>query len=140
VAAPDGDKRMQTDPIADFLTAIRNANSARHEQVTIRSSKLKIEIARILKEEGYIGDYEVLPDEKQGRIKITLRYQDGRERVFQVLERVSKPGRRIYVGKTEIDRVLGGLGVAILSTPRGVLTDRAARRAGVGGELLARVY
>ena len=140
MAAPDGDKRMQTDPIADFLTAIRNANAARHEQVTIRSSKLKIEIARILKEEGYIGDYEVLPDEKQGRIKITLRYQDGRERVFQVLERVSKPGRRIYVGKTEIDRVLGGLGVAILSTPRGVLTDRAARRAGVGGELLARVY
>lgn len=131
---------MQTDPIADFLTAIRNANAARHEQVTIRSSKLKIEIARILKEEGYIGEYEVLPDEKQGRIKITLRYNDGRERVFQVLERVSKPGRRIYVGKTEIDRVLGGLGVAILSTPRGVLTDRAARRAGVGGELLARVY
>jgi small subunit ribosomal protein S8 len=131
---------MQTDPIADFLTAIRNANSARHVDVTIPSSKLKVEIARILKEEGYIGDYEVTPDSKQGRIRVTLRYNEGRERVFQVLERVSKPGRRIYVGKTDIESVLGGLGVAILSTPRGVLTDRAARRAGVGGELLARVY
>ena len=131
---------MQTDPIADFLTAIRNANAARHNEVTIPSSKVKVEIARILKEEGYIGDYEVQPDNKQGRLKITMRYADGRERVFQHLERVSKPGRRIYVGKNDIDRVLGGLGIAILSTPRGVLTDRAARRAGVGGELLARVY
>ena len=131
---------MQTDPIADFLTAIRNANAARHSEVTIPSSKVKVEIARILKEEGYISDYEVQPDDKQGRLKITLRYEDGRGRVIQHIERVSKPGRRIYVGKKEIDRVLGGLGIAILSTPRGVLTDRAARRAGVGGELLARVY
>ena len=131
---------MQTDPIADFLTAIRNANTARHTEVTIPSSKVKVEIARILKEEGYISDYEVQPDDKQGRLRITMRYEDGRERVFQRIERVSKPGRRIYVGKKEIERVLGGLGVAILSTPRGVLTDRDARRAGVGGELLARVY
>ncbi len=130
---------MQTDPIADFLTAIRNANTARKDDVTIPASKLKVEIARILKEEGYIGDYEVMPDNKQGRIRVVLRY-DGKERVIQHLERISKPGRRIYVGKNDIDRVLGGLGVAILSTPRGVLTDRAARRAGVGGELLAKVY
>ncbi len=131
---------MQTDPIADFLTAVRNANSARHAEVTMPSSSLKVEIARILKEEGYIGDYEVTPDNKQGRIRVVLRYTDSRERVFQVLERVSKPGRRIYVGKADIGRVLGGLGVAILSTPRGVLSDRDARKAGVGGELLARVY
>jgi len=131
---------MQTDPIADFLTAIRNANSARHNDVTIRSSNLKIEIARILKEEGYIDSFEVVPDDKQGQIKVTLRYVENRQRVFQVLERISKPGRRVYVGKGDIARVQGGLGVAILSTPRGVLTDRAARRAGVGGELLARIY
>lgn len=138
---------MQTDPIADFLTAIRNANSAKHEDVTVPSSKLKIEIARILKEEGYIEDYESLPAvaEKagagtQGRLRVVLRYHGGRERVIQHIERISKPGRRVYVGKTDIDRVLGGLGIAILTTPRGVLTDRAAKRAGVGGELLAKVY
>ncbi len=131
---------MQTDPIADFLTAIRNANSARHTEVTIRASNLKLEIARILKEEGYIEGYEAIPDAKQGQIKVTLRYVENRERVFQVLDRVSKPGRRVYVGKGKIARVQGGLGVAILSTPRGVLTDRAARRAGVGGEVLARIY
>lgn len=131
---------MQTDPIADFLTAIRNANSARHPEVVIRSSKLKVEIARILKQEGFIQDYEVHSDSPQGHIRISLRYQDGRERVIKHIERISKPGRRIYVGKDEIQRVLGGLGIAILSTPRGVLTDRDARRAGVGGELLAKVY
>jgi small subunit ribosomal protein S8 len=133
---------MQTDPIADFLTAIRNANMARHNELTFPTSKVKVEIARILKEEGYINDYEVTPDEqkKQGRIRIVMRYADGRERVIQHIERVSKPGRRIYVGKDDIQRVLGGLGIAILSTPRGVLTDRAAKRAGVGGELLAKVY
>jgi small subunit ribosomal protein S8 len=131
---------MQTDPIADFLTSIRNANTARHNELTIPSSKVKVEIARILKEEGYIGDYEVHADDKQGRLRIVMRYAEGRERVIQHIERVSKPGRRIYVGKNDIDRVLGGLGIAILSTPRGVLTDRAARRAGVGGELLAKVY
>jgi len=131
---------MQTDPIADFLTSIRNANTARHPEVSMPASKIKAEIARVLKEEGYIGDYEVTPDDKQGRIRITMRYADGRERIIQHIERVSKPGRRIYVGKDGIDRVLGGLGIAILSTPRGVLTDRAARKAGVGGELLAKVY
>lgn len=130
---------MQTDPIADFLTAIRNAANARKTDVTVPSSKLKVAIAEILKREGYIGDYELQEDNKQNRLKISLRYHE-RQRVFQVLERVSKPGRRVYVGKTDVDRVLGGLGVAILSTPRGVLTDRDARRQGVGGELLLRVY
>lgn len=138
---------MQTDPIADFLTSIRNANTAKHDDIVVPSSKLKIEIARILQEEGYIEGYETLPAEEgkagagtQGRLRVVLRYQGGRERVINHIERVSKPGRRVYVGKAEIDRVQGGLGVAILTTPRGVLTDRAARRAGVGGELLAKVY
>ncbi len=131
---------MQTDPIADFLTAIRNANQARHPEVTVPSSKLKVAIARILKDEGYIADYEVRPEDKHERLRIILRYVNGREGVIQHIERVSKPGRRIYVGKAEIPRVLGGLGIGILSTPRGVLTDRDARRAGVGGELLVRVY
>jgi len=131
---------MQTDPIADFLTAIRNANQARHESVTVPCSKMKVEVARILKEEGYIHDYDVQPDAKQGRLKVVLRYIGGRERVLQHIERISKPGRRTYVGKAEIPRVLGGLGIAIVSTPRGVLTDSAARRAGVGGELIAKVH
>ena len=133
---------MQTDPIADFLTAIRNANTARHMEVTTPSSKVKVEIARILKEEGYINDYEVTPDEqkKQGRIRIVMRYADGRERVIQHIERVSKPGRRIYVGKNDIQRVLGGLGIAILSTPRGVLSSREAKKQNVGGELLAYIW
>jgi small subunit ribosomal protein S8 len=133
---------MQTDPIADFLTSIRNANSARKTDVTAPSSKVKVEIARILKEEGFINDYEILPDDerKQPRIRVHLRYDGGRDRVIHALERVSKPGRRIYVGKADIKRVQGGLGVAILSTPRGVLTDSQARKAGVGGELLATVY
>lgn len=130
---------MQTDPIADFLTAIRNAANARKTDVTVPSSKLKVAIAEILKREGYIGEFEVQEDNKQNRLKISLRYYE-RERVFQVLERVSKPGRRVYVGKTDVQRVLGGLGVSVLSTPRGVLTDREARRQGVGGELLLRVY
>lgn len=131
---------MQTDPIADFLTSIRNANQAKKVDVTVPSSKIKIEIARVLKQEGYIADYATQEDDKQGTITVTLRYNTGRERVLQHIERVSKPGRRIYVGKAEIPRVLGGLGVAILSTPRGVLTGSAAKSAGVGGELLAKVY
>lgn len=130
---------MQTDPIADFLTAIRNANTARKTDVTIPSSKIKVEIARVLKAEGFIDDYAVAPDEKQGRITVTLRYVD-RERIINNIKRVSKPGRRIYLGKAEIPRVQGGLGISIISTPRGVLTDREAKRAGVGGEILAQVY
>ncbi|PQV63958.1 SSU ribosomal protein S8P [Abditibacterium utsteinense] len=131
---------MQTDPIADFLTSIRNANQAKKVDVTVPSSKIKIEIARVLKAEGYIADYSSVEDDKQGRLTVTLRYSASRERILQHIERVSKPGRRIYVGKTEIPRVLGGLGVAILSTPRGVLTGSNAKSQGVGGELLAKVY
>lgn len=131
---------MQTDPIADFLTSIRNANQAKKVDVTVPSSKIKIEIARVLKQEGYIADYASAEDDKQGTLTVTLRYSPSRERILQHIERVSKPGRRIYVGKTEIPRVLGGLGIAILSTPRGVLTGSAAKSAGVGGELLAKVY
>jgi small subunit ribosomal protein S8 len=131
---------MQTDPIADFLTSIRNANQAKKVDVTVPSSKIKIEIAKVLKAEGYIADYASTPDDKQGMITVTLRYSASRERILQHIERVSKPGRRIYVGKTDIPRVLGGLGIAILSTPRGVLTGSAAKSAGVGGELLAKVY
>ena len=130
---------MQTDPIADFLTSIRNANQAKKVDVTVPSSKIKVEIARVLKQEGYIAEYATQEDNKQGTITVTLRYND-RERVIQHIERVSKPGRRVYVGKTEIPRVLGGLGVTILSTPRGVLTGSSARAAGVGGELIAKVY
>ncbi len=130
---------MQTDPIADFLTCIRNANQAKKVDVTVPSSKIKVEIARVLKQEGYIADYSTVEDNKQGTITVVLRYND-RERVIQHIERVSKPGRRMYVGKTDIPRVLGGLGITILSTPRGVLTGAAARKAGVGGELLAKVY
>jgi len=130
---------MQTDPIADFLTAIRNASGARKQDVTVPSSKLKVAIADILKREGFIADYDVQPDNKQNRLRVALRYH-GKDGVIRHLERVSKPGRRIYVGKTDVERVLGGLGVAILSTPRGVLTDRDARRQGVGGEVLLRVY
>lgn len=130
---------MQTDPIADFLTSIRNANKAKKVDVTMPSSKLKIEIARILKEEGYIADYSTQEDTKQGLLTVVLRYND-RDRVIQKIDRVSTPGRRVYVGKADIPRVLGGLGITILSTPRGVLTGQSARKAGVGGELLAKVY
>lgn len=138
---------MQTDPIADFLTAIRNANKARHDDVAVPSSKLKVQIAKILKEEGYIEDFEILEGESgkagagtQGKLRLILRYEDNRDRIIHHIERVSKPGRRVYVGKSNIPRVLGGLGVAILTTPRGVLTDRNAASAGVGGELIAKVY
>jgi small subunit ribosomal protein S8 len=131
---------MQTDPIADFLTSIRNANQAKKVDVTVPSSKIKVEIARVLKEEGYVADYSTQADDKQGLLTVVLRYNDGRERVIQKIDRVSTPGRRVYVGKGDIPRVLGGLGIAILSTPRGVLTGSAARSAGVGGELLAKVY
>ena len=131
---------MQTDPIADFLTSIRNANQAKKVDVTVPSSKIKVEIARVLKEEGYVADYSTEANDKQGLLTVVLRYNDGRERVIQKIDRVSTPGRRVYAGKADIPRVLGGLGIAILSTPRGVLTGSAARSAGVGGELLAKVY
>jgi|SRR5215469_2527496 len=129
-----------SDPVADMLTRIRNGIRARQTRVEMPSSRLKVEIARILKDEGYIANFKVAEEEKKKVLRIGLRYDAEGVSAISVLGRVSKPGRRVYVGKQEIPRVLGGLGVAILTTPRGVLTGKAARQAGVGGELICQVY
>ena len=129
-----------TDPIADMLTRIRNANSSKHESVNVPASKLKIEIARILNEEGYINGYEVIDDGLQGVIKITLKYAANKQKVITGLKRVSKPGLRVYAGKDELPRVLRGLGLAIISTSKGIMTDKEARKANVGGEVLAFIW
>jgi small subunit ribosomal protein S8 len=131
---------MKSDPIADMLTRIRNASRAEHEKVDIPSSKLKVRIAELLKDEGFIKNYRVLEDQKQGTLRVYLRYGSGNEKVITGLVRVSTPGRRVYVGHAEIPSILGGLGVAVLSTPRGVVTDREARKQKVGGEVLAYVW
>ena len=132
---------MLTDPVADMLTRIRNANKALHDSVEIPSSKLKEEIARILKEEGYVRDYRVEQDARPYKVLvIELKYGRGRERVLTGLKRISKPGRRIYAGKDALPRVLGGMGTAILSTSRGVITSRTAEREGVGGEVICFVW
>jgi small subunit ribosomal protein S8 len=129
-----------TDPIADMLSRIRNASSAAHDDVLIPASKIKENIARILADEGYVQTYETVVDESHPAIKIVLRYSEERESAIAGLRRISKPGRRVYKGARELPRVLGGLGVAIISTSRGVMTDRQARREGVGGEVLAYVW
>ncbi len=129
-----------TDPIADMLTRVRNASSAMHDEVSIPSSKLKENIAKILVDEGYVDSYEVATDEGHPTIRIRLRYSDERERVISGIRRISKPGRRVYRGAQELPRVLGGLGVAIISTSQGLMTDKQARRAKVGGEVLAYVW
>lgn len=129
-----------TDPIADMLTRIRNANAAGHDQVSVPASKIKMEIARILKEEGFILDWTWVQDGPQGTLRITLKYGPKRERILRGIRRVSKPGRRVYARRPELPRVMGGLGVAIVSTSRGILTDRQARRLGVGGEVLCYVW
>lgn len=128
-----------TDPIADMLSRIRNAGQARHEKTVIPASKLKAAIADVLKREGYIKDYVLHEDGKQGTITVFLRYENGRP-VIRKLQRVSRPGLRRYVGSGEIPRVLGGLGISILSTSKGVMVDREARKAKVGGELLCTIY
>ena len=128
-----------TDPIADMLTRIRNANNAKHESVNVPASKLKLAIAKILFEEGYIKSYQFIEDGNQGVIKITLKYL-GKEKVITGLRRVSKPGLRMYVGADERPKVLRGLGIAIVSTSKGVMTDKEARKAHVGGEVLAFVW
>jgi len=130
---------MVNDPIADMLTRIRNAVMARHDTVLISASKMKLSIAKILKEEGFISDYTVLRGKPQRMIKITLKYIDGQPAVMG-LERVSKPGLRVYVGRGEIPRVYGGLGIAILSTSKGVMTGQEAWRRKLGGELLCYVW
>ena len=129
-----------TDPIADMLTRIRNASMAKHEEVDIPASKLKLAIAKILKEEGYVKGYRTLREPYPGVIRIALKYTPDERPVITGLKRVSKPGCRVYVKRDEIPRVQGGLGIAILSTPRGVHTDRRCRELGVGGELLCYIW
>ena len=129
-----------TDPIADMLTRIRNANSAKHETVDVPVSNMKKAIADILLEEGYIKSYEIVDDGKQGMIHITLKYGANKEKVISGLQRVSKPGLRVYAGREELPRVLKGLGIAIVSTSKGVMTDKKARKENIGGEVLAFVW
>ncbi|QMV19154.1 30S ribosomal protein S8 [Granulicella sp. 5B5] len=129
-----------TDPVADFLTRIRNAHRARHQKLDVPTSKLKTEIARILKEEGYIANYKLAEEEGQKLLRVYLKYGPNNEAVIRDLKRVSRPGCRVYIGKDEIKRVQGGLGISIMTTPKGVMTGRQARREGVGGEILAEVW
>ena len=129
-----------TDPIADMLTRIRNANSAKHDQVDVPASNMKKAIAEILLAEGYIKNYQIIDDGTQGIIRIALKYNAGKEKVIQGLRRVSKPGLRVYAGADELPKVLKGLGIAIISTSKGVMTDKKAREAHVGGEVLAFVW
>ena len=129
-----------TDPVADLLTRIRNANSAYHDSLEISGSKLKLEIVKILQREGFIKGFELIKDPKQDSIKVFLRYGNRRERVITNLKRVSKPGLRVYSGRDNLPRVLRGLGIAILTTSQGVLTDKDARRRGIGGEVLCYVW
>ena len=129
-----------TDPIADMLTRIRNANSAKHKTVDVPSSKMKIAIAEILFKEGYIKSFELISDENQGIIRITLKYDEKGTRVIDGIKRISKPGLRVYANKEELPKVLNGLGTAIISTSQGLKTDKEAREAGIGGEVLAYIW
>ncbi|MEJ5227951.1 30S ribosomal protein S8 [Thermodesulfovibrio sp.] len=131
---------MLTDPIADMLTRIRNAIKVKADKVDIPASRIKIEIAKILKEEGFIKSYKIIKDKKQGIIRVNLKYTPEGDSVISNLQRVSKPGRRVYVGKAEIPSIMGGLGVAILTTSMGIMTDKECRQRGVGGELLCYVW
>ncbi len=132
---------MTTDPIADLLTRIRNASRAKHPRVDLPSSKLKVEVARILKDEGYVANYKVVEEQKGKKtLRVFLRYTPDRRSVITDLKRVSRPGSRRYVGKTGIRQVVGGMGICIISTPRGLMTGQAARKHGVGGELMCEVW
>ena len=128
-----------TDPIADMLTRIRNANAQRHEIVDVPASKLKKSIAEILLEEGYIKSFEEIEDNSQGIIRITLKYVN-KQKVISGLKRISKPGLRVYAAKDELPKVLGGLGIALISTSKGIMTDKRAREEGIGGEVLAYIW
>ena len=128
------------DPIADFLTRIRNGLIARHDSITVPASNMKKAVAKILLDEGYIKAYDLIDDGLQGQIKVTLKYAQGKESVIKGLKRISKPGLRVYAKNDEIPKVLGGLGIAILSTSKGVMTDKEARNAGIGGEVLAYIW
>lgn len=129
-----------TDPVADLLARVRNAIHARHQKVDVPASKLKLEIARILKEEGYVANFKAVEEDGHKVIRIYLKYSNHNDAAITNLARVSKPGCRVYVGRNEIPRVLGGLGINILTTPRGVMTGREARKQGVGGEILCEVW
>src|SRR3954453_20310067 len=129
-----------TDPVADFLTRVRNAIRAKQQKVDVPASKLKAEIARILKEEGYIANFKATEENGQKLLRVYLKYGNNNEAAISNLERISKPGCRVYVGRTDIPRVLRGLGINILTTPRGVMTGREARKQGVGGEILCQVW
>jgi small subunit ribosomal protein S8 len=130
---------MNTDPIADYLTRVRNAISARHKRVLVPSSRMKKQITKMLAEHNFIAGFEEIADNKQGVLKITLRYTDG-ESAIAGLKRISTPGRRVYVGSEELPRVLNGMGVAIVSTSQGLMTDRNARKLGVGGEVICHIW
>lgn len=131
---------MMTDPIADMLTRVRNASNAKHESVDVPSSNIKKEMTKILLDEGYIKSFDVIDDGKQGLIRIQLKYGQNNEKVISGIRRISKPGLKVYCKAQEVPKVLGGLGIAILSTSKGILTDRKAREEGVGGEVLCYVW
>lgn len=131
---------VMTDPIADFLTRVRNATQVNHSKVEIPASKVKKAIAEIFKEEGFVKDCEFIDDGKQGIIRIYLKYGPNREKVITGLKRISKPGLRVYAKKGEVPRVLGGLGIAIISTSQGIMTDKKARKLGLGGEVLCYIW
>ena len=129
-----------TDPIADMLTRIRNANTVGHETVEIPASKMKKAIAEILKEEGYITDFDVIEDDKQGMIKVTMKYGANKERVISGIKKISKPGLKVYAKANDVPKVLGGLSIAIISTSKGIVSDKEARKLGVGGEVICYVW
>ncbi|MBM4294320.1 MAG: 30S ribosomal protein S8 [Deltaproteobacteria bacterium] len=131
---------MMTDPIADMLTRIRNAGTARFDKVDIPASRMKINLAKIMKDEGFIKNYKVIKDNRQGILRVYLRYNEQQQPLIYGLKRVSKPGRRVYTGTEELPKVQGGLGVAVISTSKGVVTDRQARKLGVGGEVLCEIW
>ncbi len=131
---------VMTDPVADFLTRIRNGNMVMHETVEAPSSKIKVSIAEIMKEEGYIKDYEYIQDGKQGIIRVYLKYGPNKEKVITGIKRISKPGLRVYVKKDEVPKVLGGLGTALISTSKGLMSDKSARKTGLGGEVICYIW
>ena len=131
---------MMTDPIADMLARIRNAYLVRHKKVEIPASKVKLAIAKILKEEGYIEDFHFVQEGPQGKIEIVLKYDEEKRPVIAGMKRISKPGRRVYVKKEELPKVMGGYGIAIISTSQGILTDKEARKRGIGGEVICEVW
>jgi small subunit ribosomal protein S8 len=131
---------MLTDPIADFLTRIRNANQAYKERVEIPNSRMKRAIAEIMKNEGFLRNYDKIEDGKQGMLRLYLKYGSNKQKVISGLKRISKPGLRVYVQKDEVPKVLGGLGIAIISTPNGLMTDKQARRDGLGGEVICYIW